>query len=150
MEGKKPYPPFPWSRQMVRTLFEFLSRKGPSRGKLRSEPHVLPLLKACHVQALNSNLTNTFSIPKLLGDILYFLKTSACCNAKLCCTACLHFFTPSTFLHMLKGITTRKMNPAENIPPATVYQQKIHTAAPDVGEQIPLKGKKEILKREKK
>lgn len=34
------------------------------------------------------------------------------------------------------------MNSAENILPATLYQQKIHTAAPDVEEQPPLKGKK--------
>lgn len=56
--------------------------------------------------------------------------------------ACTSFFTPSTFLHMLKGITAGKMNPAENILPATLYQQKIHTAVPDVREQPPLKGKK--------
>jgi len=50
---------------------------------------------------------------------------------------------------MLKGITARKMNPAENILPATLYQQEIHTAAPDVEEHPSIKGKKEI-KRGKK
>lgn len=64
--------------------------------------------------------------------------------------ACTSFFTPSTFLHMLKGITAGKTNPAENILPAPLYQQKIHTAAPDVGEQPPVKGKKGNTEKRKK
>lgn len=92
VEGKKPNPPFPCFLQMVWALLEFLSRKGPPRGKLRPEPHIPPLLKPCHARALDANLTNTFGIPKLLRDTLYFLNMSGCWKAKLSCPARLHFF----------------------------------------------------------
>lgn len=74
---------------MVCAPLEFLSTKRPSRGKLRSETQLLPLLKACHVRALGTNLTNTFSLPKLLGDIGYFLNASGSGNTQLACASSL-------------------------------------------------------------
>lgn len=139
VEGKKPSPPFPGLHQMVCAPFELLSRKGPSRGKLRSEPHVLPLLKACHPPTLNTNLTNTLGVPKLLGDTLYFLNTSGCCNAKLSCAACLHFFLHTFSLPALPlGRRTQLKTSSQRL----FFTTKIHIAAPDVRKTVSIKRKK--------
>lgn len=102
---------------MVCAPLEFLSAKRPSRGKLHSETQLLPLLKACHVQALSTNLTNTFSLPKLLGDIGYFLNASGCCNAKLACAACLRCFARTLGPpRSLTDIASGKKNPPKSRP----------------------------------
>lgn len=121
------------------------AERGLREGSCLQRPKVLPLLKACHAQALNTKLTNTFGVPKLLGDVGCFLNTSGCCNAKLSCTACLHFFA-----HTLSppARTSRhccwKAELTKKLLPQTLYQQKKIkikiTAAPDVEEQIPSNG----------
>jgi len=128
------------------------AERGLREGSCLQRPNVLPLLKACHAQALNTKLTNTFGVPKLLGDAGYFLNTSGCCNAKLSCTACLHFFA-----HTLSppARTTRhccwKAEHTKMLLPQTRYQQKKKvTAAPDVEEQITSNGEKKKRKRKKK